>query len=120
MIMGYEEAKQVDGRFYEFAYRTIVNRTPQSEHFGCFKGNNLKVFILETNAYFWNEKCFEHMLNEWNRNANGCVSMYEYHSLGQTERRSFTATEALERIYARNNFKYLAHLVTFGSMEYIS
>ena len=65
MIIGYNESKDVHGRFYEFLYKTIVKRSPKSEHFGCFKGNNLETFELITSIFCHDVKSFEHIVNGW-------------------------------------------------------
>ena len=119
MLIGYEEAKQISGRFYEFEYETTVTRIPGNENFGCFKGNNLKEFKIKQKVYCWSDKCFDHVMNGWRAVANGLLSMYSYKGLGKTTEQSFNAIQVCERIFKEHNFKYTASLIQLGAIEII-
>jgi hypothetical protein len=56
---------------------------------------------------------------KWTGLANGLLSMYSYYGLGKSHASGFLATEVVDRIYLRNNFKYLANLVDYGAVETI-
>ncbi len=116
MIIGYKESKDVDGRFYEYQYETTVLRTPMSEHFGCFKDNDIKEFKIVQFIYCHSDKDFEYIVQKWREQANGLLSMYSYKGLGKTQIGGFTAPEVVDRIYIRNNFKYLANMIEYGAM----
>jgi len=106
MILGYEESKDVHGRFYEFLYKTIVKRNQKSEHFGCFKGNNLQVFELTTSIFCHDVNSFLHIVNGW----NDPFGVYTYVPIGEVSPiRSYIPYEVVELMYRRNNFKYLLH-----------
>lgn len=119
MILTFEEARRLGGRFYEFEYATIVSRTEQSKHFGCFANNDSDTFVLKQKIYGWDAKDIMHMINEWNSKSAGPCSMYNYVFLSQTSRQSYTPEQVLERIYASNGFKFLANLITLGSIDVI-
>lgn len=104
MLLGYEESKEVHGRFFEFKYKTVVRRNSKSEHFGCFKGNEFNTFELVTSIFCRNLKSFEHIVNSWR-----CLyGIYNYIPLGQVRSSgSYIAPEVVELIYKRNNFKYV-------------
>lgn len=119
MIIGSNEAKQISGRFYEYEYETIVTRTPESQHFGCFKGNSLKEFKIVQKVYCWSDKCFDHIIKDWTKTAKSHLSMYNYRGLGRTCENSFTATQVCERIFKEHGFKHLPNLVQYGSIDVI-
>jgi hypothetical protein len=119
MILGYDEAKKVGGRFYEFSYETSIMRSNKCEHFGCFKDNDKLIFKLNTSVFCWSEKDFEHVVSTWQSQAGGLLDMYAYRSIGKVSQQGYTAEEVVDLIYKRNNFKYLAHLTTIGSIDFI-
>ena len=118
MIIGYAEAKEISGRFYEFEYETTVTRNPTSQNFGCFKDNKKRKFKVVQKVYCWDDRCFDHIMNNWSKAANGLLSMYSYKGLGKTTQQSFNATQVIERMYA-NGVKNCANLITLGSIDII-
>ena len=119
MILGYEDAKKVDGRFQEFEYLTIVQRNEENKDFACFKDNDNETFTLRCFVYCWNVRCFDHLLDSWNSGCTGLNSMYSYSGIRITNRTSYNAVQVLDRIYERNKFNYLPHLMISGNVEYI-
>jgi hypothetical protein len=119
MILGYEEARQESGRFYEYEYLTIVTRKKESENFGCFKGKNNQIFSVRQKIYCWSDKCFDTIIAEWERMSCGLNGIYSYTPIGKTSPQSFTPEQVVEAIYKRNNFKYLANLITLGGIDVI-
>lgn len=119
MILTFDEAKNVNGRFREFKYICTVTRTEQSKDFGCFMGNDLKTFELECYVYFYDESHFIDWLWNLNLKCNGLLSMYSYKHTPYCLKDKFSATQVLERIYERTNYKYTVNLITSGSIDYI-
>ena len=104
MLLGYEESKEVHGRFYEFKYKTIVRRNSKSEHFKCFKGNEFNTFELVTSIFCRDLKSFEHIINSW----KDLFGIYSYVPIGSVSpNKSYIAPEVVELIYKRNNFKFV-------------
>ena len=117
MICGYDEAKEVDGRFYEFKYRVFVKRTARTERFECFKDNDLQVFEYDRSVFCHNESDFNHLINEAWRDGTGT---YSYASIGQEKPvKSYTASDVVQLIYDRFRFKFLCHYCLSGSIEYL-
>jgi hypothetical protein len=103
MLLGHENSNEVHGRFYEFQYKTIVQRNSKSEHFGCFKGNDLTIFEMVTSIFCYNMKSFLHVVSTW----KDLFGIYSYVPIGSVnERKSYTSSEVVDLIYSRNNFKY--------------
>lgn len=117
MLCGYEEAKNVDGRFYEFKYRTFVKRTKKTERFKCFKDNDLQVFSRDESVFCHNESDFNHLVNSAWKDSTG---VYSYASLGQEKPvKSYTASDVVQLIYDRYRFDRLCHYIESGSIEYL-
>ena len=110
MILTYDEAQKVNGKFFEYEYETIVVRNENSKHFGCFKGNENLTFKIVQKIYCTSDKWFNHLMDNWEKAANGLLSMYSYKGLGRTCEQSFTALQVVDRKYKANNYKYLAYL----------
>jgi hypothetical protein len=119
MILTFEEARKQSGRFQEFKYYVKVKRTKESEHFGCFKNNDDKEFVLQVSVYFWNEDSFHRVVSHWNTLCNGLLSMYKYYPIGAVSPSLYTPEQVVTRIYEKNKFNNLAHLITVGSIDYI-
>jgi hypothetical protein len=119
MILGYKEARQESGRFYEYEYEITVVKTEASKHFVCFKDNDKDSFSFTNKVYCWSDKSFDHVVGEWQRMAQGLLDIYSYKAIGKTVPQSFTPEQVLDRIYARNKFQFLANLVTYGSTDVI-
>lgn len=118
MILTFTKAKHVEGSFCEYAYKTLIQRTPASENFGCFKGNDIKVVTIVQLVYCHNNTDFDKVIREWSNMAVGLLSMYSYQGLGKTNLNLYTATEVLERMYNRDN-RHLANLIYNSSTEII-
>jgi len=117
MIIGYEEAKKVDGYFYEFEYQTRIKRTKNSEHFACFKNNDLQIYVLKSKIYFRHEKDFEHTTNNWN--GQDLFGIYSYFPIGKTNNKKLNSFQVIEKIFTKENNYRLASLITIGSIDYI-
>ena len=119
MILTLDDSKHVDGRFNEYQYRTTVARTPLSEHFGCFKDNNHSYFSIVHSVFCRNDRDFNYIMEQWEKQATGILSMYSYERLNRVGLQSYSATQVLEKVYAEGNFKYLLNILTYGSIEII-
>ena len=119
MILGYNEAQEVNGRFYEFEYSIKVIRDGMSKNFECFKDNNKTEVVLLRKIYCRRFEDVVHAISEWNRMAKGLCNIYEYNLIGQKSTDSYTASEVVDKIYKENNFKYLAHLSQIGGTDFI-
>jgi hypothetical protein len=122
MIVTIDEAIQnVDGYFYLFHYNCVVSRIKGTEHFGCFKDNDLKSVTIPCVIFCRSSNDFYEFIDECNRKSTGSLSMYHYNgeSGWSPNAKIYYAYEAVRYIYELHNFKYLAHLTTIGSREYI-
>ena len=119
MLLGYAEAKRESGRFYEYEYEITVTRTEASKHFACFKDNDKETFTFINKVYCWSDKCFEYLIGEWQKMSQGLLNMYSYKGIGKSLPQSMNATEVLDVVYARNKFKFLVSLVTYGGFDVI-
>lgn len=117
MILGFDEAKTVDGRFIEFSYLVCVKRNQMSKGFRCFQDNDLEIYEYEDSKFFHNEADAIHVLDSFNGHH---YDIYSYRYMGRVSRMSYTAEEVVALRYQRNDFKYLSHLLTSGSIDYIS
>jgi len=119
MIIGYNEAREISGKFYEFQYETIVIKTEASKDFICFKDNDKESFTFTNNVFCWDEKCFNHLVNNWQGMAERVLGIYSYRPIGQVASHGYTAEQVVDLIYTRSNFRFLAHLITYGSFDVI-
>lgn len=115
MILGFEEAKDIDGRFIEFAYMIKIKRCEKTENFKCFQGNELEIFEYEDTKFFRNESDALHIIDAWRSDG-----VYSYVLMGAVSKKSYSAEEVISLKYQRNNFKYLSYFTTVGSIDYIS
>jgi hypothetical protein len=122
MILTIDDAiKNVDGYFYLYHYSCIVKRIAGTEHFGCFKDNDLQEVTVPCIIFCHSDKDFDYFMGECNRKSNGLLKMYSYVGHGRVGSidKIYYGHEAVRYIYEVHNFKYLAHLVEIGSREYI-
>lgn len=117
MLLGYEEAKKVDGYFYEYEYETRIKRTKNSENFACFKGNDHLLHIIKTKVYFHSDNDFNHVTSNWNN--KDLFGIYSYLPIGKTDNKPLKAIQVVERIFNKQNNYRLANLSLTGSVEYI-
>lgn len=115
MILGFEEAKKVKGRFIEFAYKVKIKRCKKTENFKCFKGNELEIFEYEETKFFYNKNIASQIIESWRSDG-----VYSYVLIGAVSEKTYTAEEVVRLKYQRNNFKYLSYLTTVGSIDYIN
>ena len=115
MILGFEEAKEVKGRFTEFAYMVRIKRCEKTENFKCFQGNELEIFEYVESKFFYTERNALHIIDSWRSDG-----VYSYVLMGEVSRKSYTAEEVVSLKYQRNNFKYLSYFMTVGSIDYIN
>jgi len=117
MILTVDDAiKDVDGYFILYHYSCIVSRIKGTEHFGCFKDNDLQEVTVPCFIFCRNDKDFNYLISkEWNNK----LPMYKYVGHGKVGNTLFKGYEAVRYIYETHNFKYLAHLMTIGLREYI-
>jgi hypothetical protein len=117
MLLGYDDAKKVDGYFYEFEYETRIKRTEKSANFACFKGNDHLLHIIKRKVYFHNDRDFNHIINNWNIQDH--YGIYSYFPLGITDKKALKATQVVERIFNKENKYRLAFLAELGSVDFI-
>lgn len=114
MLLGIKEAKDVEGIFYEFQYKTIVRRNEKSEHFGCFKNNDKQTFEMVTSIFMRSLNDYLRLINSWR-----CLyGIYEYAVLGMVSTKSYRTPEIINMIYQRNNFKFIPYYNN-TTVEYI-
>jgi hypothetical protein len=117
MLIGYNEALKVDGSFFEYEYQTRIKRTKNSDHFACFKGNDIQLFVLRTKMYCRNDKDFEHLTLNWN--GKDLYGIYSYIPIGKTDNKRLSSIQVVERIFNKETKYRLACLMQSGSVEYI-